>query len=75
MYHTCKFDPSMLVPLEDNAKMRKMFKFNDNYCYVYGSSNTHVSVEVIHYLQVMLSLVKHVIIIQIHIKFVETWTH
>ena len=47
MYYTCKFDPSMLVLLEDDAEMRKMFKFNDNYCYMYASSNTYVSVEVI----------------------------
>ena len=47
MYYTCKFDPLMLVLLEDDAEMRKMFKFNDNYCYVYVSSNTYVSVEVI----------------------------
>ena len=39
MYYTCKFDPSMLVLLEDGVEMRKMFKFNDNYCYVYTSSN------------------------------------
>ena len=32
MYYTCKFDPSMLVLLEDDAEMRKLFKFNDNYC-------------------------------------------
>ena len=47
MYHTCKFDPSMLVLLKDDAKMRKMFRFNENYCFVYMSSNTNVSVEVI----------------------------
>ena len=34
MYYTCKFDPSMLVLLEDDAEMRKLFKFNDNYCNV-----------------------------------------
>ena len=27
--------------------MRKMFRFNDNYCSVYASLNTNVSVEVI----------------------------
>ena len=37
MYYTFKFDQSMLVLLEDNAEMRKMFKFNDKYCYVYAS--------------------------------------
>ena len=47
MYYTCKFDQSMLVLLEDNAEMRKMFKFNDKYCYVYVSSNNYVLVEVI----------------------------
>ena len=47
MYYTCKFDTSMLVLLEDDAKMRKMFKFNDNYYSVHASSNTYVSVEVI----------------------------
>ena len=47
MYYTCKFVKSMLVLLEDNAEMRKMFKFNDNYCYVNTSSNTYVLVEVI----------------------------
>ena len=47
MYYTCKFYQSMLVLLEDDAKMRKMFKFNDKYCYVYVSSNNYVSVEVI----------------------------
>ena len=47
MYYTCKFDPSMLVLLEDDAKIRKMFRFNDNYCSMYVSSNTNVSVEVL----------------------------
>ena len=47
MYYTCKFDQSMLVLLEDDAEMRKMFKFNDKYCYVYANSNNYVSVEVI----------------------------
>ena len=47
IYYTCKFDPSMLVLLEDDEELKKMFKFNDNYCYVYASSNTYVSVEVI----------------------------
>ena len=39
MYYTCKFVQSMLVLLEDNAEIRKMFKFNDKYCYVYASLN------------------------------------
>ena len=47
IYYTCKFDPSMLVLLEYNVEMRKMFRFNGNYCFVYVSSNTYVSVEVI----------------------------
>ena len=47
MYYACKFDQSMLVLLEDDAEMMKMFKFNDEYCYVYASSNNYVSVEVI----------------------------
>ena len=47
MYYTCKYDPSMLVLLEDDVEMRRMFKFNDNYCYVYASSNNYVSIEVI----------------------------
>ena len=47
MYYTCKFDQSMLVLLEDDVKMRKIFKFNDKYCYVYVSSNNYVSVKVI----------------------------
>ena len=47
MYYTCKFDQSMLVLLEDDAEMRKMFKFNEKYSYVYTSSNKYVSVEVI----------------------------
>ena len=47
MYYTCKFDQSMLVLLEDGAEIRKMFKFNDKYCYVYASSNNYVSIEVI----------------------------
>ena len=34
MHYTCKLDPSMLVLLEDDVEMRKMFKFNDNYCHV-----------------------------------------
>ena len=42
MYYTCKFDPSMLVLLEDDEEFKKTFKFNDNYCYVYASSNTYV---------------------------------
>ena len=46
MYYMCKFDQSMLVPLEDDVEMRKMFRFNDNYCYVYASSNIYVSIEV-----------------------------
>ena len=45
--NTCKFDPLMFVLLEDDAEMMNMFKFNDNYCYVYESSNVYVSVEVI----------------------------
>ena len=47
MYYACKFDQSMLVWLEDDAEMRKMFKFNDKYCYAYASSNSYVSIEVI----------------------------
>ena len=47
MYYTCKFAKSMLVLLEDNAEMRKMFKLIDTYCYVNASSNTYVSIEVI----------------------------
>ena len=46
MYYICKFDQSMLVLLEDDVEKRKMFKFNDKYCYVY-SLNNYVSVEVI----------------------------
>ena len=42
MYYTCKFDQSILVLLEDDAKMRKMFKFNDKCCYVYASLNNYV---------------------------------
>ena len=37
MYCTCKFDQSTLVLLENDAEIRKMFKFNDKYCYVYAS--------------------------------------
>ena len=40
--YKCKFNPSMLVLLEDVAEMGKMFRFNDNYCYVYVSSNSYV---------------------------------
>ena len=40
MYYTCKFDPTMLILLEDNEEMRKMFRFNDTYCSVYATSNT-----------------------------------
>ena len=47
MYYTCKFDQSMLVLIEDNVEIRKMFKFNDKYCYVYASSNNDILVEVI----------------------------
>ena len=47
MYYTYTFDQSMLVLLEDDVETRKMFKFNDKYCYVYASSNNYVSVEVI----------------------------
>ena len=47
MYYTCKFDQSMLVLLEDDVEMRKMFKFNNKYCYVYVSLNNYVLVEVL----------------------------
>ena len=35
MFYTSKFDPTMLVLLEDDEEMRKMFRFNDTYCFVY----------------------------------------
>ena len=39
-HHTCKFDPSLMVLLNDDEKLMKMFRFNDNYFRVYMSSNT-----------------------------------
>ena len=47
MYYTCKFDPTMLVLLEDDEEMRKIFRFHDTYCSVYATFDTNVSVEVI----------------------------
>ena len=39
-HYTCKFDPSLMVLLNDEEELMKMFRFNDNYCRVYVSSNT-----------------------------------
>ena len=47
MLYTCKFDPTMLVLLEDDEEMREKFRFNDTYCFVYAISDINVSVEVI----------------------------
>ena len=35
LYYTCKFNTSILILLEDDAEMGKMFRFNDNCYYVY----------------------------------------
>ena len=40
----CKFEPSMLVDLNDDEELRKMFGFNDMHCRVYLSLNTEVEV-------------------------------
>ena len=47
MQYTCKFYPTMLVLLEDDEEMRKVFRFNDTYCSMYATSDTNVSVKVI----------------------------
>ena len=47
MYYMCKFDSTMFVLLEDDEEMRKIFRFNDTYCFVYVTSDTNVSVEFI----------------------------
>ena len=39
-HYTCKFDPSLMVLLNDDEELMKMFRFNDSYCCVYVSSNT-----------------------------------
>ena len=39
MKYTCKFDPLMMVLLNDDEEMAKMFRFKDTCC-VYVSSNT-----------------------------------
>ena len=39
-HYTCKFYPSLMVLLNDDEELMKMFKFNDSYCRVYMSSNT-----------------------------------
>ena len=39
-YHTCRFYPSLMALLNDDEELMKMFRFNDNYCRVYMSSNT-----------------------------------
>ena len=48
-FTTHKFEPSMLVELNDNDELRKMFRFNDIHFQVYLSLNTEdeVSIEVI----------------------------
>ena len=45
-YYTCKFEPSMLIELNDNDELRKMFRFNDLHCQVYLSLNTEVEVSI-----------------------------
>ena len=47
MLYTCKFAPTMLVLLEDDEEMRKMFRFNDTYCSMYVTSDTNGLVEII----------------------------
>ena len=38
-HYTCKFDTSLMVLLNYDEELMKMFKFNDSYCRVYMSSN------------------------------------
>ena len=38
--YTCKFDPSLMVLLNDDEELMKMFRLNDSYCHVYVSSKT-----------------------------------
>ena len=38
-HYTCKFDPSLMVLLNDDEELMKMFIFNDSCCHVYVSSN------------------------------------
>ena len=39
MHYTCKFDPLMMVLLNDDEEMAKMFRFNYSCSRVYVSSN------------------------------------
>ena len=38
-HYKCKFDPSLMVLLNDEEELMKMFRFNDSYCRVYVLSN------------------------------------
>ena len=35
---TLQFDPSCLVPLDDDASVSRMFRYNDRFCCVYVST-------------------------------------
>ena len=39
-HYICKFDPSLMVLLNDDEELMKIFRFNDSYCRVYVSLNT-----------------------------------
>ena len=39
-HYTCKFDPSLMVLLNDDEELMKTLRFIDSYCRVYVSSNT-----------------------------------
>ena len=40
MHHTCKFDPLMMVLLNNDGERAKMFRFNDSCNRVFVSSNS-----------------------------------
>ena len=42
MHYTCKFDPLMMVLLNDDEEMAKMFKYNDLCCRMYVSLNSEL---------------------------------
>ena len=39
-HYTCKFDPSLMVLLNDEKELMKIFRFNDIYCRLHVSLNT-----------------------------------
>ena len=67
-YYTCKFELSILVELNNDEELRKMFRFNVMHCRVYLSMNIEVEVPI----KVLVEVIPKRWYINLHTTFIFT---